>query len=55
VAIITLSPWHLQLNDYLKAQDELWKLKYFTMQKNVVFKKIPQKETKIIQRYIISL
>jgi hypothetical protein len=24
---------------YLKAKEELWKLNYFTMQKNIIFKK----------------
>ncbi len=27
------------IKKYLKAKEELWKLKYFTMQKNIIFKK----------------
>jgi hypothetical protein len=38
---------------YLKAKEELWKFKYFTMQKYNLPKN-PQKETKILQ-YIITL
>jgi hypothetical protein len=30
----------IYIKKYLKAKEELWKLKYFTMQKNVIFKKI---------------
>jgi hypothetical protein len=39
---------------YLKAKEELWKLKYFTMQKYNLQKKIknPLKETKILQDII---
>jgi hypothetical protein len=36
---------------YLKAKEELWKLKYFTMQKHN-FQKNPLKETKILQDVI---
>jgi hypothetical protein len=34
---------------YLKAEEELWKLKYFTMQKLNQSSKNPLKETKILQ------
>jgi hypothetical protein len=37
------------LKKYLKAKGELAKPKYFTMQKNIIFKKNPLKETKILQ------
>jgi len=37
---------------YLKAIEELWKLKYFTMQKYNPQKKNPLKETKILQDII---
>jgi hypothetical protein len=36
------------LKMYLKAKEELWKLKYFTMQK-IQSSKNPPKETKILQ------
>jgi hypothetical protein len=36
---------------YLKAKEELWKLKYFTMQKYNL-QKNPPKETKILQNII---
>jgi hypothetical protein len=39
---------------YLKAKEELWKLKYFSMQKYNL-KKNPLKETKILQDIIITL
>jgi hypothetical protein len=39
---------------YLKAKEELWKLKYFTMQKYNL-QKNPLKETKILQEIIITL
>jgi hypothetical protein len=35
----------------LKAKEELWKLKYFTMQKYINFQKILLKETKNPSRY----
>jgi hypothetical protein len=38
----------IDIKKYLKAKEELWKLKYFTMQK-YNFQKNPQKETKILQ------
>jgi hypothetical protein len=38
---------------YLNAKEELWKLKYFTMQqKTIIFKKNPLKEAKILQDII---
>jgi len=37
---------------YIKAKEELWKLKYFTMQKYNI-QKNPLKETKIFQDIII--
>jgi hypothetical protein len=40
---------------YFKAKEELWKLKYFTMQKYNLQKKNPLKETKILQDIIITL
>jgi hypothetical protein len=45
------------LKKYLKAKEELWKLKYFTMHTNIIFKKKknPLKETKILQDIIITL
>jgi hypothetical protein len=39
----------------LKAKEELWKLKYFTIAKNIIFKKNPLKETKNPSRYNITL
>jgi len=36
----------------LRQKEELWKLKYFTMQKNNL-QKNPHKETKIVQDVII--
>jgi hypothetical protein len=40
----------IYIKKHLKAkEEELWKLKYFTMQKyNLIFKKYPLKETKIL-------
>ncbi len=43
----------IYIKKYLKAKEELWKLKYFTMQKYNL-QKNPLKETKILQD-IISL
>jgi hypothetical protein len=40
---------------YLKAKEELWKLKYFTMQKYNLQKNPLKKETKILQDIIITL
>jgi hypothetical protein len=39
---------HMHIKKYLKAKEELWKLKYFTMQKYNL-QKSPPKETKIFQ------
>jgi hypothetical protein len=39
------------IKKYLKAKEELWKLKYFTM-KNNNLQKNPGKETKILQDII---
>jgi hypothetical protein len=30
----------IYIKKYLKAKEELWKLKYFTMSHNMIFKKI---------------
>jgi hypothetical protein len=38
----------IYIEKYLKAKEELWKLKYFTMQKYNL-QKNPLKETKILQ------
>jgi hypothetical protein len=38
----------IHIKKYLKAKEELWKFKYFTMQK-YNFQKNPLKETKILQ------
>ncbi len=37
---------------YLKAKEELWKFKYFTMQKHNLQKKNPLKDTKFLQDII---
>jgi hypothetical protein len=37
----------IYIKKYLKAKEELWKLKYFTLQKHNL-QKIPLKETKIL-------
>jgi len=42
------------LKKYLMAKEELWKFKYFTMQK-YNHQKNPLNETKILQDYIITL
>jgi hypothetical protein len=45
----------IYIKKYLKAkEEELWKYKYFTMQKYNL-QKIPLKETKILQDIIITL
>jgi hypothetical protein len=50
--------WHcglaIYIKKYLKAKEELWKLKYFIMQKYNLpkKKKPPAKETKILQDII---
>jgi hypothetical protein len=40
---------------YLRAKEELWKLKYFTMQKYNLLQKNPLKETKILPTYYNSI
>jgi hypothetical protein len=45
---VTLCGLAIYIKKYLNAKDELWKLKYFTMQKYNLFKN-PLKETKILQ------
>jgi hypothetical protein len=42
----------IYIQKYLKAKGELWKLKYFTMQKYNLQKSNPQKEAKILQDII---
>jgi hypothetical protein len=42
----------IYIKKYLKAKEELWKLKYFIMQ-NYNLQKNPLKETKILQDIII--
>jgi len=42
----------IHIKKYLKAKEELWKLKYFTMQKHDLLKN-PLEETKILQDIII--
>jgi len=44
----------IYIKKYLKAKKELWKLKYFTMQKYNL-QKNPLQETKILQDIIITL
>jgi hypothetical protein len=45
---VTLWPCHFYIKTYLKAkEEELWKLKYFTMQQYNL-QKNPLKETKIL-------
>jgi hypothetical protein len=41
----------IYIKNYLKAKEELWKLKYFTMQRYNL-QKNPLKETKILQHTI---
>jgi hypothetical protein len=43
----------IYIKKYLKAKEELWKLKYFTMPK-IISSKNPLKETKILP-HIITL
>jgi hypothetical protein len=33
----------IYIKNYLNEKEELWKLKYFTMQKNIIFKKFSQR------------
>jgi hypothetical protein len=42
----------IYIEKYLQAKDELWKLKYFTMQKKKNLQNNPLKETKILQGII---
>jgi len=44
----------IYIKKYLKAKEELWKLKYFTMQKYNL-QNIPLQETKILQDIITLL
>jgi hypothetical protein len=44
----------IYIKKYLRAKEELWKLKYFTMQKYNL-QKGPLKEKKILQRYYNSI
>jgi hypothetical protein len=42
------------LKKYLKAKkEELWRLKYFTMQKYIILKKSSKKKTKILKKIIL--
>jgi hypothetical protein len=41
-AILPVGPCHLHFKKYVKANEELWKLKYFTMQKYNLKNKILQ-------------
>jgi hypothetical protein len=45
----------IYIKTYLKAKEELWKLKYFTMQKYNLSKKFCKKKTKILQDIITLL
>jgi len=46
----------IYIKNYSKANKELWKFKYFTMQKKYYLqKKNPLKETKTLQDIIITL
>jgi len=43
----------IYIKKYLKAKEELWKLKYFHHAKNIIFKKkILEKKPKILQDII---
>jgi len=42
----------IYIKKYLKAKEQLWKLKSFTMQKYINLQKNPLKETKILQDII---
>jgi hypothetical protein len=48
---VTLWPCHLHIKRYLEAKEELWKLKYFILQKYNL-QNNPLKETKILQDII---
>jgi hypothetical protein len=45
----------IYIEKYLKAKEELWKLKYFTMQKYNLQKKSFKKKPKILQDIFITL
>jgi hypothetical protein len=45
----------IYLKKYFNEKEELWKFKYFTMQKNFKFQRNPLKETKSLQDIIITL
>jgi hypothetical protein len=45
----------IYIKKYLKAKEELWKLKYISPCKNIIFKKNPLKETKIVHNSITNL
>jgi hypothetical protein len=45
----------IYIKKYLNAKEELWKLKYISPCKNIIFQKNPLKETKILQNIIITL
>jgi hypothetical protein len=42
-------PFTIFFKSILRQKEELGKLKYFIMQKNLIFKKNPLKKTKILQ------
>jgi len=48
---VTLWPYHLHKKKYIKAKEEIWEFKYFTMQKYSL-QKNPLKESKILQAII---
>ncbi len=45
----------IYIEKYLKAKEELRKLKYLTMQKNIIFKKNPSKRNQNPSRYYNSI
>jgi hypothetical protein len=45
----------IYIKKYLKAKEELWKLKYFSPGKNIIFKKSALRETKNPSRYHNSI
>jgi hypothetical protein len=48
---VSLSGLAIYIEKYFQAKEELWKLKYFTIQKHHL-PKIPLKETKLLQDII---
>jgi hypothetical protein len=42
----------IYMKKYLKAKEELWKLKYFTMQKTIIFKKSSKRNQNPSRHYI---